>query len=157
MGAGGSATALRSWSAHPPPSLGVALLVTWASRATEPGESLLKRVKPRPEWSPRGWVGWGVAASWTPTWAASTPPDPPEKSRYPPMTLNSCCGGQGFDLLQPLRIFLGDIYLVFRILFVATVTPVSAMLVGNAKGVQVRRSLPSFPYPLSSSPPSAFL
>jgi len=31
---------------------------------------------------------------------------------------------------------LGDIYLVFRVLFVASMTPVSAMLVGNAKGVQ---------------------
>ncbi len=61
------------------------------------------------------------------------------------MTLTSRCGGQGCDLLQPLRVFWGDIYLVFRILFIATVTPVSAMLVGNAKGVQVRKPSGSHP------------
>jgi hypothetical protein len=50
-------------------------------------------------------------------------------------------GPQDCSLLQPMRVFLGDIYLVFRLLFIATVTPVSAMLVGNAKGVQVRGPL----------------
>jgi hypothetical protein len=38
-------------------------------------------------------------------------------------------------------VFVGDIYLAFRILFVASVAPVSAMLVTNAKGVQVREAL----------------
>jgi hypothetical protein len=50
-------------------------------------------------------------------------------------------GPQDCSLLQPMRVFWGDIYLVFRLLFIATMTPVSAMLVGNAKGVQVRGPL----------------
>ncbi len=40
-------------------------------------------------------------------------------------------------MLHPARAMLGDVYVVFRVLFVATMTPVSAMLVANAKGVQV--------------------
>jgi hypothetical protein len=44
---------------------------------------------------------------------------------------------QELNLLHPLRVLMGDVYLVFRVLFVATMTPVSAMLVANAKGVQV--------------------
>ncbi len=44
---------------------------------------------------------------------------------------------QDRDLLHPVRVLLGDMYLAFRVLFVATLTPVSAMLIGNAKGVQV--------------------
>jgi hypothetical protein len=42
-------------------------------------------------------------------------------------------------------VFLGDVYLVFRVLFIATMTPVSAMLVGNAKGVQVIGRIPPRP------------
>jgi hypothetical protein len=44
---------------------------------------------------------------------------------------------QDLDMLHPARAMLGDVYVVFRVLFVATMTPVSAMLVANAKGVQV--------------------
>jgi hypothetical protein len=45
---------------------------------------------------------------------------------------------QDLDLFHPVRMLFGDVYLVFRVLFVATMTPVSAMLIANAKGVQVR-------------------
>jgi hypothetical protein len=46
-------------------------------------------------------------------------------------------GLQDLDLFHPARALFGDMYVVFRVLFVATMTPVSAMLVANAKGVQV--------------------
>ncbi len=50
---------------------------------------------------------------------------------------NRALDSQELDLLHPLRMLFGDVYLVFRVLFVATMTPVSAMLIANAKGVQV--------------------
>ncbi len=46
-------------------------------------------------------------------------------------------GLQDLDFVHPVRVLLGDVYLAFRVLFVATMSPVSAMLIGNAKGVQV--------------------
>ena len=46
-------------------------------------------------------------------------------------------GLQDLELMHPARTLLGDMYVAFRLLFVATMTPVSAMLVANAKGVQV--------------------
>jgi hypothetical protein len=47
---------------------------------------------------------------------------------------------QDLDPLHPVRALLGDVYVAFRVLFVAAMTPVSAMLVANAKGVQVSSS-----------------
>ncbi len=36
-----------------------------------------------------------------------------------------------------MRVLLGDVYLAFRIVFVASITQVSSMLITNNKGVQV--------------------
>jgi hypothetical protein len=69
-------------------------------------------------------------------------------------------GLQDLELMHPARTLLGDMYVAFRLLFVATMTPVSAMLVANAKGVQVgarARAAGVYERPQDSEPPRGWL